>query len=129
MFDSETIKLKLEGTSDFLKLGSVLKFNPLYKDLYFKVGLNYINQKMYSTANTSTRVNQYSGALATGYMLSDDLYAEIGGAYTKLNGSVFGDYEIKDEKTSLAYLEVAKRWESFIGADYYPLDNAKLQQR
>ncbi len=151
MFDSEAIKVKLEGTSDFFKSAAVLKFNPFVKDWYFKVGLNYINQKMYSPVDTSTRVNQYSGALATGYMISNDFYAEIGGSYTQLDGDVFGDYEIKDETTSLAYLEVAKRWESSIGTidttanggevfheyrdnefsyglgvDYYPMNNAKL---
>ena len=84
-------------------------------------------------------------------MLSDSFYAEIGGSYTKLSGKVFGDYEIKDEKTSLGYVELAKRWESGIGTvdttanagkvlhefrddeasygvgvEYYPMDNAKL---
>ena len=151
MFDSEAIKVKLEGTSDFFKSAAVLKFNPFVKDWYFKVGLNYINQKMYSPINTSTRVNQYSGALSSGYMLRDDFYVEVGGSYTKLDGDVFGDYEVRDETTSLAYLEVAKRWESAIGTidttanggevfheyidnefsygvgvDYYPMNNAKL---
>jgi len=151
MFDSEAIKVKVEGTSDFIKSGAVLKLNPFNPNLYFKLGLNYINQKMYSPINTSTRVNQYSGALSSGYMLRDDFYVEIGGAYTKLDGKVFGDYEIKDETTSLAYLEVAKRWETSLGTldttanggqvfheyvkdefsggvgiDYYPMNNAKI---
>jgi len=84
-------------------------------------------------------------------MLRDDFYAEIGDSHTKLNGKVFGDYEIKDEKTSIGYIELAKRWESSfgtidttanagqvfyeykdnegsygLGVDYYPVDNAKL---
>jgi len=115
MFDSEAIKVKLEGTSDFIKTGMVLKFNPFSPNLYFKVGANYIDQKVYSPIDTSTRVNQYSGALSSGYMLRDDFYVELGGAYTKLDGKVFGDYEIKDETTSLAYLEVAKRWDGSFG--------------
>jgi len=151
MFDSEAIKVKVEGTSDFVKSGLVLKLNPFIKDWYFKLGANYLNQKVYAPDSTNTRVDQYSAALASGYMLSDDFYAEVGGSYTKLNGEVFGLYEIKDETTKLAYLEVAKRWESAIGTldttanagrvfyeykenessygvgvDYYPLDNAKL---
>jgi len=151
MFDSEDIKVKIEGTSDFLKTGMVLKFNPFNPNLYFKVGANYINQKMYSPIDTNTRVNQYSGALSSGYMISNDFYVEIGGAYTQLDGKVFGDYEIKNEQTSLAYLEVAKRWKTGIGTidttanggqvfheyrsdefsggvgvDYYPMDNTKL---
>jgi len=132
-------------------MGGVYKFSLFNPNLYFKVGANYINQKMYSPVNTSTRVNQYSGALATGYMISNDFYVEIGGSYTQLDGDVFGDYEVRDETTSLAYLEVAKRWESAIGTidttanggqvfheyrdnefsyglgvDYYPMNNAKL---
>jgi len=151
MFDSEDIKVKMEGTSDFFKIGGVYKFNLYNPNLYFKVGANYINQKMYAPDDTNTRVNQYSGALSSGYMISNDFYVEIGGAYTQLNGKVFGDYEVKDEQTSLAYLEVAKRWETGIGTldttanggqvfheyvdnefsggvgvDYYPMDNTKL---
>ena len=151
MFDSEDVKVKLEATSDFIKFGGVYKFSLFNPNLYFKVGANYINQKMYSPIDTNTRVNQYSGALSSGYMISNDFYVEIGGAYTQLDGKVFGDYEVKDEKTSLAYLEVAKRWESTIGTidttanggqvfheyrsdelsygvgvDYYPMDSTKL---
>lgn len=84
-------------------------------------------------------------------MLYDDFYAEVGGSYTRLRGKVFGDYEIKGEKTSLSYLEVAKRWKnSFgtidttfnigkvfhdfvkdevsygLGMDYYPTNSSKL---
>jgi hypothetical protein len=150
-FDSEAIKVKVEGTSDFFRTGAVLKVNPFNPNLYFKFGLNYLNQKVWSPVNTSTRVNQYSGSVATGYMIQDSLYLEVGGSYTKLNGEVFGDYEIVDETTSLGYVEVAKRWESAIGTidttanagkvfhefsddeasygvgvEYYPMDNAKL---
>ncbi len=151
MFDSEDVKVKMEGTSDFFKIGGVYKINPFMDNWYFKFGANYLNLKVFSPVNTSTRVNQYSAAFATGYMLRDDFYAELGGSYTKLNGEVFGDYEIKDEKTSLAYIELAKRWETSFGTidttanagevfyeykdneasygfgiDYYPVDNAKL---
>ena len=151
MYDSEALKVKLEGTSDFLKSGAVLKVNPFTPNLYFKFGLNYINQKVWSVVDTNTRVNQYSTSFATGYMLTDSFYAEVGGSYTKLNGKVFGDYEVVDETTSLGYLEVAKRWESAIGTidttanagkvmyefsddeasyglglEYYPMDNTRF---
>lgn len=150
MFDSEALKVKLEGTSDFFKTGAVLKVNPFNPNLYFKFGINYINKKVWSPVDTSTRVNQYSGSFATGYML-DSFYAEVGGSYTKLNGDVFGDYQVVDETTSLGYVELAKRWESAIGTidittnagkvfhefsddeasygagvEYYPMDNTKL---
>jgi hypothetical protein len=111
MLDSEELKIKVETTSDYLKTGAVYKFTP-FLDVYFKVGGNYIYQKMYAPDNSNARVNQYSGALAGGYMLQDDLYIELGGSYTKLNGSKVGSsYEIVDEKTKQAYLELAKRWE------------------
>ncbi|MDX9796536.1 MAG: Ig domain-containing protein [Arcobacteraceae bacterium] len=111
MFDTEELKVKIETTSDYLKTGAVYKFTP-FLDLYFKVGGNFINQKMYAPDNTNARVNQYSGAIAGGYMLQDDLYLELGGSYTKLNGSKIGtSYEIVDEKTKQAYLELAKRWQ------------------
>lgn len=152
MFDSEEVKVKLEATSDFIKTGAVLKFNPFMEDWYFKLGLNYINQNMYAPDDTNDKVNQYSGALGTGYMINNDLYFEVGGAYTQLDGNTIGnDYEVRDETTSLAYLEVAKRWESSfgtidttanagqvfhefsddefsygVGVDYYPTDNSKL---
>ena len=151
MFDSEAIKVKLEGTSDFIKLGTALKFNPFDGKLYMKVGGNYINQTMYAPDSTNTDVNQYSGAVALGYMFTDDLYLDMGGSYTNLDGKSFGVYEIKDEETSLVYGEIAKRWETAIGTldttanagevfheyvsdefsygvgiDYYPKSNIKL---
>lgn len=151
-YDSEALKLKAETTPEFLKAGAVLKFNPFSNEWYIKAGANVVNQKMYAADNTSGRVNQYSGALAAGYMLSDDLYAELGASATSLEGQTIGaDYEIKAEITKLAYLELAKRWNgnfgtidatantgqiyyefadnqtsSGLGIDYYPLDNAKI---
>jgi opacity protein-like surface antigen len=153
IFDSEDVKVKLEGTADFLKFGTVLKFNPLDDaNWYFKVGANYINQKMYAPDSSTERVNQYSGSLASGYMFMDDLYVEIGASLTELNGGMLGTaYEVVDESTKLAYIELAKRIETSIGTidttanagevyhdfgsdeftyglgvDYYPLDNVKL---
>ncbi len=110
-YDTEELKVKIETTSDYVKTGAVYKFTPM-TNLYFKVGGNFINQKMYAPDNTNARVNQYSGAIAGGYMLQDDLYLELGGSYTKLNGSKIGtSYEIVDEKTKQTYIELAKRWE------------------
>ncbi len=82
-------------------------------------------------------------------MLSNTLYIEAGGGITQLNGTKIGNtYEIVDEKTSLAYLEVASRWFDSLdttanagqvfhefrnnefsyglGVDYYPTNNSKL---
>lgn len=111
MFDTEELKVKIETTSDYVKTGAVYKFTPM-TNLYFKVGGNFINQKMYAPDSTNARVNQYSGAIASGYMLQDDLYGEIGVSYTRLNGSKLGSsYEIVDETTKQTYIELAKRWQ------------------
>ena len=116
MFDSEEVKVKLEGTSDFLKAGAVVKFNPVTNKWYVKVGANVVNQKMYAVDGNTAKVNQYSGALAVGYMLDGDLYVEIGSSYTTLQGKKLSvDYEIKDEITKVAYLELVKRWNTPAG--------------
>lgn len=115
-YNSEITKVKLEGTSDFVKLGSVFKFNPFTKNFYTKLGLNYIDQKMYATDNSTKRVNQSSGALAFGYLIQDDLYIELGGSSTKLNGGTIGTaYTLADETTNRYYLELAKRFETSAG--------------
>ena len=79
------------------------------------------------------------------------IYIELGGSYTDLNGKVFGNYEVKDEQTSVVYLELAKRFETSFGTvdatanvgevfhdytsdefsygfglDYYPTNNSKI---
>jgi hypothetical protein len=114
-YNSDEYKIKLESTSDYIKGGAVLKFNPLSGKWYIKVGVNAINQKMYSPDGEG-RVNQYSGMFGTGYMIRDDIYAEIGYSYTDLNGKIIGtDYEVKDEATKQGYIELAKRWQSPLG--------------
>jgi hypothetical protein len=152
MYDSETIKAKIETTSDFIKFGSILKFNPTNSKWYIKTGINYINQKLYVPDNTNAKVSQYSGAFATGYMIKDDLYIELGSSLTKLNGKTLGsDYKIVDETTKIAYLELVKRYnlsygtidisanggKSYyefkddetsygLGIDYYPSNDIKI---
>ncbi|WP_345980508.1 hypothetical protein [Sulfurimonas sp. HSL3-2] len=113
MFDSEAVKIKLEGTGDFFKTGAVLKFNPFIKNWYFKAGANYLNQKMIASDSSSAKVDQYSASLATGYMMMDSLYVEIGAAATKLDGKrLDSSYKVSDETTRLGYIEAAKRWQS-----------------
>jgi len=152
MYDSEAIKAKIETTSDFIKFGSILKFNPTNSKWYIKTGLNYINQKLYAPDDTNAKVSQYSGAFATGYMIKDDLYIELGSSLTKLNGKTLGsDYKIVDETTKIAYLELVKRYnlssgtfdisancgKSYyefkdnensygVGVDYYPANDIKV---
>jgi hypothetical protein len=151
-YNTEALKVMMENTSEFFKVGTVLKFNPFDDQLYFKAGGNYINQRLYAPDNTSARVNQYSAAFGAGYMLSDDLYVEFGGSTTKLNGTSIGTiYSIDDERTNRAYAEIAKRFDTSIGTfdttlsggrlyrglgrdensygagvDYYPASNVKV---
>jgi len=151
MFDSEMLKVKFEGTSEVFKTGAVVKLSPV-QNWYTKIGINYVDQKMYAPDSSSARVHQYSGAAAVGYMAWDDIYLELGGSYTDLNGEKLGTaYQIVDEETGVAYVEAAKRWETPIGSidttanagqvyyefmddqesygvavDYYPANNIKL---
>ncbi|MBV5348144.1 hypothetical protein JZU61_00500, partial [bacterium] len=151
-YNTEALKVMMENTSEFFKVGTVLKFNPFDDQLYFKAGGNYINQKLYAPDNASAKVNQYSGAFGAGYMLNNDLYLELGGSLTKLNGTSIGNtYSIDDETTKRTYAEIAKRFDTALGTldttftagrvyrqlgrddnsygtglDYYPTSNVKL---
>jgi hypothetical protein len=151
-YNTEALKVMMENTSEFFKVGTVFKFNPFDDQLYFKAGGNYINQKLYAPDNASAKVNQYSGAFGAGYMLNNDLYLELGGSLTKLNGTSIGNtYSIDDETTKRAYAEIAKRFDTALGTldttftagrvyrqlgqdhtsygtgvDYYPTSNVKL---
>ncbi|WP_201341021.1 hypothetical protein [Abyssogena phaseoliformis symbiont] len=94
----------------------VVKLNPQNSKFYFKTGLNLSNQKLFGGDNAYARVNQHSVALAGGYLLKDDLYAEVGLSNTKLNGKNIGStYLIADEITKLGYVELAKRMKTDIG--------------
>jgi hypothetical protein len=151
-YNTENLKVMMENSSDYFKAGTVIKFNPFDDRLYFKVGGNYINQKLYAPDSSSAKVNQYSGALGAGYMLEDDLYVELGGSTTHLNGKTIGAlYSIDSETTNRSYAEIAKRFDTSIGTfdttlsggrlyrglgkdensygvgvDYYPASNVKL---
>lgn len=114
-YDSRFIKIKLEGTSVFFKSAAVFNFDP-YKNWNMKLGLNYLHQQLFAPDNANARVDQYSSAFSVRYMLLGDLYTELGGSYTKLNGTNIGtDYIIEDEITKVGYVELVKRVEMPIG--------------
>ncbi len=52
-YNTETLKAKAEGTSDFYKLGAAVKLNPFSDKVYTKFGLSYVNQKMYAPDSSS----------------------------------------------------------------------------
>ncbi len=109
--DSEFLKFKSEFTPDFYNLATVVKFNP-FKQFYIKTGASFVDQKLVALDNASERIQQYSGALAAGYQLKNDIYFEIGGSYTQLDGKPIGTgFFIDDETTKRAYVEGVKRWE------------------
>lgn len=115
-YDAEALKIKLEHTSDYTKFGGVGKFNPQSSKWYIKTGLTYLNEKMYAYDYTTARVNQYGASLGLGYKLTDTLYLELAGNYTKLYGSKIGGlFEIKDETTKRAYAEIVKRFNGDFG--------------
>jgi len=150
-FDNELTKISVESNSDFFRAGAILRLNSLADGLYVKLALNYLNQELYITTGQSDRVNQYSGAFDAAYMLREDIYIKVGGSITELHGTKIGTSEIKNETTSLAYVELVKRWETGIGiidtstnvgeiyyehrsdefsygigVDYYPVNNMKI---
>ncbi len=109
--DSEFLKFKSEFTPDFYNLATVVKFNP-FEQFYIKTGASFVDQKLTVSDDSSERINQYSGALAAGYQLKKDIYFEMGGSYTKLNGKQIGNgFFIDDETTTRAYAEGVKRWQ------------------
>lgn len=120
-YDSEALKIKLEHTSDYTKFGGVKKFNPQSSNWYVKTGLTYLNEKMYAYDYSTARVNQYGASIGLGYKLTNTLYLELAGNYTKLYGSKIGSwFEIKDETTKRAYAEIVKR---FVG-DFGTVDTS-----
>ncbi|WP_060825969.1 hypothetical protein [Sulfurospirillum cavolei] len=151
-YDTETIKIRLENTSDYTKFGTVFKYNPEDTQWYIKTGLSYLNEKMYGYDGSNDRVNQYGLTLGIGYKLTDTLYAEIGANQTDLHGTKIGNlFEITDETTKRTYAELVKRLqgdfgvidasvnvgrtyyeftkdENFIGygINYYPLSSSKI---
>lgn len=151
-YDTEMIKVRLENTSDYLKVGTVFKYNPEDTPWYIKTGLSYLNEKIYGYDGSSDRVNQYGLTLGIGYKLTDTLYAEIGANRTDLHGTKIGSlFEITDETTKRAYAELVKRLkgdfgvldasvnigrtyyefaddENFVGfgMSYYPISSSKV---
>lgn len=151
-YDTEMIKVRLENTSDYLKVGTVFKYNPEDTPWYIKTGLSYLNEKIYGYDGSSDRVNQYGLTLGIGYKLTDTLYAEMGANRTDLHGTKIGNwFEISDETTKRAYAELVKRLkgdfgvldasvnigrtyyefaddENFVGfgMSYYPISSSKI---
>ncbi|DAB36635.1 MAG TPA: hypothetical protein CFH80_03810 [Sulfurospirillum cavolei] len=115
-YDTEMIKVRLENTSDYLKVGTVFKYNPEDTPWYIKTGLSYLNEKIYGYDGSSDRVNQYGLTLGIGYKLTDTLYAEIGANRTDLHGTKIGSlFEVTDETTKRAYAELVKRLKGDFG--------------
>ncbi len=152
MYNSQTIKLKVEHSSDAVKTAAIVKVNPLQDSLYVKFGVNYLNQNLYNYDSSHESVSQHSGALGVGYMINNDIDVEMGSSVTeRIASKTNSQNEISDQTFKNTYCQVAKRAEIPIGTvdvsingnqlyqtlsakeqnygsrfNYYPTDNLKL---
>jgi hypothetical protein len=141
-YSTEDLKIVIGGASDLFGTNVLYKFDPMHDRKWFvKTGAGYSYQQ-FSTA----KYTALFGSLASGYMVQDNLYIEVGGSATKLDS----DNAITDETTKNVGIHATKRWESAIGTldtsvgvnriyqnisnenyyigaiNYYPVDNARL---
>ncbi len=141
-YNTEKLKLGIGGASNLFGSNILYKFDPLNDRKWFvKTGGDYSNQQF-----PDAQLIAYSGLLATGYMIQDDLYVEAGGRITKHDDST----NTTDETIKVMGTHITKRWESAIGTmdtsvgsnrvyqntsnqsyyygviNYYPVDNARL---
>ncbi|MCX6062511.1 MAG: hypothetical protein NT103_09715 [Campylobacterales bacterium] len=141
-YNTESLKFSVGGASNLFGTNILYKVDPLHDRKWFiKTGAGYTYQQFFTAKYTAL-----FGSLASGYMVQDDLYVEVGGGATKLGS----DNGITDETTKNVGAHATKRWESSIGTldtsvginriyqnisdenhyigviNYYPVDNARL---
>ncbi|MDD2829679.1 MAG: hypothetical protein PHW18_08915 [Sulfuricurvum sp.] len=141
-YNTESVKFSVGGASNLFYTNILYKFDPLNDRKWFvKTEGDYSNQQF-----PYARLIAYSGVLATGYMIQDDLYVEAGGRITKHDDST----NVTDETIKVMGAHITKRWESTIGTldtsiganrtyqkfsdtnyyygtvNYYPVDNARI---
>lgn len=141
-YNTEEVKVRLDKGVELYNTGVLLKFDPLENKGYIKIGVAYINQKI-----AGEQTDTYHGSLGLGYMVQDDLYAEVGSSIDKLKGRSM----VLDQTTKQMYAGIRKRFDTSagtldaslfagkkgseftenknfykIGMDYYPVDNVRL---
>lgn len=129
-YNTQSIKLKVEKSADYIKTGAILKINPLENSMYVKIGGNYLNQNPCNYDSTKKNVSQYSGALGVGYTLSPDVDLELGTNMTEVIGDNSNtENEISNQTIKETYYQIAKRTEIPIGTIDVMLKGNQLYQR
>ncbi len=115
-YNTQNLKFKVERSDSAFKTGAMIQTNPFQNPIYVNIGGNYINERIQTTDFHSNNMNQYSGALAVGYNLHNNLYLEAGEHISKLNGSqISEDTSINSSTRKETYAQLGKRFESPIG--------------
>lgn len=115
-YTTDNMKLKIERSDSAFKTGAILKANPFQNPMYVTVGGNYINEKIQQTNLPINTINQYSGALAVGYSLNNNLCLEMGENVSQLNGSQISENShINNSISKEIYLQLGKRFETPVG--------------
>ena len=137
-YNTESLKFSLEGASNLFQTNILYKLDPLNDRKWFiKTGAGYKYQQL-----SPEKLTSFFGSLASGYMVQDDLYVEVGGSATK--------FDSDNGTAKYIGIHTTKRWESSIGTldtsvdanriyqtisdanyytariNYYPVDNARL---
>lgn len=112
-YNTQNLKVKVEGSQTAFKTGAVLTYNPFLNSTYINIGANYINQNVQNDASLNNNINQYSSAVAVGYMLYNDLYVEVGENISRLNNSE--KTQVSSQIIKNTYMQIGKRFETPIG--------------
>lgn len=116
-YNTQNLKVKVEGSDTVFKTGAVLTYNPFQNSTYINIGANYINQNVQENNPIHNDFNQYSSAVSVGYMLNNDLYAELGENISRLNGPQVSEAnKANSQVIKNTYIQVGKRFETPIGA-------------
>lgn len=115
-YNTQNLKVKIEGSEAAIKTGAVLTYNPPIASTYINIGANYINQNMQNNNFINNNFNQYSSAVAVGYMLYNDLYVELGKNISRLDSVQSSqDTRASSQIIKNTYTQIGKRFETPIG--------------
>lgn len=104
-------RLKLEITEDFVRFANAHRQRLGRSGWYQRIGLNYLNERMYAPDASKVRISQYAGAWALGFQAKNDFLFEWGAGRVYLQGDEIGDrYAMHSEHQQRSYLEVGKRF-------------------
>ena len=126
-YNTQNLKVKVEGSDTVFKTGAIATFNPFQTSTYINIGANYINQNVQENDSTHNDFNQYSSAVAVGYILHNDVYVEVGENISSLNGlQVSQDTKASSQIIKNTYMQIGKRFEIPIGTIDTHLNSSQI---